>query len=73
MNNREKVIKAMENCVAKPKCKECPWDTCEVIDHATVTIPLDLATGVLELLKAQEPRVLTARGQRRGQKTWMSS
>ena len=59
MADREKVICALENCAVKPKCKDCPWDTCELIDHATVTIPLDLATGILELLKAQEPRVLT--------------
>ena len=63
MADREKVIKGLECCsnttewkhLADPNCEECPYaagkDTC------TTIIPL--MRDALELLKAQEPRVMS--------------
>ena len=56
--NRERVIKAMENCTAESKCKNCPWTECEY-EHKTIEMPLGLTLDALELLKEQEPRMLT--------------
>ena len=50
----EKVIKALKNCTDKPKCRDCPWETCEV-DHEYVELPMDLAKQALAMLEAQEP------------------
>lgn len=58
MTDQETVIKALENCTDKPKCKDCPWVECEH-EHETVEIPMDLAKDALELLKVQGPRVMT--------------
>lgn len=55
MDKREKVIRALENCTARDKCLDCPWESCEY-DSPTLRIPLDLAQEALELLK-QEPVV----------------
>lgn len=46
----EKVLDAFSNCITKPKCKNCPWGTCEQ-EHETVKIPLDLAVEVNSLLQ----------------------
>ena len=53
-NNRDTVIRAIENCIDKPKCRDCPWETCEC-DHEHVEMPLDLVQQALEILKKQEP------------------
>ena len=50
MPDREKVFDALRNCITEPKCKDCPWETCEEF-HQTKTIPLDLCLDILELLK----------------------
>ena len=55
MDKLEKVIRALENCTDTPKCKDCPWETCEAFDGVDIEIPRDLAIAALELLKAQEP------------------
>lgn len=55
MADREKVIKALENCTAEIKCRDCPWDECEG-QHEHVELPKGLALKTLELLKAQEPQ-----------------
>ena len=51
--DREKVFDAFRNCITEPKCKDCPWETCEEF-HQTKKIPLDLCLDILELLKEQE-------------------
>ena len=59
MPDREKVIKGLECCTAFdgkgfPLCEECPYEdegTCPELDV--------LHKDALELLKAQEPRVMT--------------
>ena len=53
MPDREKVFDALRNCITEPKCKDCPWETCEEF-HQTKTIPLDLCLDILKLLKEQE-------------------
>ena len=58
MDKLEKVIQALENCTAEIKCRDCPWDECEG-QHEHVELPKGLALKTLELLKAQEPRVMT--------------
>ena len=52
---RKKVISAVENCIATPKCRDCPWEECEE-RHETVELPLGLVKKALEFLKAQELR-----------------
>lgn len=51
--DREKVFDALRNCITEPKCKDCPWETCEEF-HQTKTIPLDLCLDILKLLKEQK-------------------
>jgi hypothetical protein len=51
--DREKVFDAFRNCITEPKCKDCPWETCEKF-HQTKTIPFDLCLDILKLLKEQE-------------------
>lgn len=51
--DRNTVIRAIENCIDKPKCRDCPWETCER-DHERVEMPLDLVQQALGMLK-QEP------------------
>ena len=53
---KEKVISAIENCIATPKCRDCPWDECEE-QHETVELPLGLAKEALRFLKAQKQEV----------------
>lgn len=50
-----KVLNALENCTAHPKCRDCGWKECEY-EHETVEIPLTLAKDAHSLLKAQEPK-----------------
>jgi hypothetical protein len=57
MAELEKVLNALENCTAHPKCMDCGWKECEH-EHETVEIPLTLAKDAISLLKAQEPRVM---------------
>lgn len=59
MIDREKVIKALENCTQIPKCRDCPWESCEEADCQYIKMPLDLAHLALVLLKAQGPRLMT--------------
>ena len=51
--DREKVFDAFRNCITEPKCKDCPWETCEEF-HQAKNIPLDLCLDILKLLKEQE-------------------
>ena len=53
MPDREKVFDAFRNCITEPKCKDCPWETCEEF-HQTKKIPLDLCLDILKLLKEPE-------------------
>ena len=56
-DKREKVIKGLECCAECGKCKsECPYDGKENSIYGCTT---QLAKDALELLKAQEPRVMT--------------
>lgn len=66
-----KVIEALENCTAPEmqdddetyvdctRAGECPWDDCNGKFSKMMDIPLTLAMEALELLKAQEARVMT--------------
>ena len=56
MVDREKVIRALENCTARYKCRDCPWESCEDPQCSHNEYPDGLITAALELLKAQEPR-----------------
>ena len=57
MTDREKVIKGLECCAECGKCKsECPYDGKNNSMYGCTT---RLAKDALELLKAQEPRLIT--------------
>ena len=51
MTKSEKVIDAFRNCITEPKCKDCPWESCEQFDQRKVKIPVDLALDVNNLLQ----------------------
>ena len=56
--DRDKVFDAFRNCITEPKCRDCPWETCEEF-HQTKKIPLDLCLDILKLLKEQGWHLLT--------------
>ena len=56
MADREKIFNAFRNCITEPKCKDCPWESCEEF-HQTKKIPLDLCLDILKLLKEQEDEI----------------
>ena len=70
MADREKVIRALENCTDEIKCRDCPWETCENF-CLSVKVPLDLAKAALSLLKAQEPRVMTLEEIKKAEVVWL--
>jgi thermostable 8-oxoguanine DNA glycosylase len=53
MEDKDKIFDAFRNCITEPKCKDCPWESCEEF-HQTKKIPLDLCLDILKLLKEQE-------------------
>lgn len=50
MDDTQKVIDAFRNCITEPKCRNCPWESCEKFNQPKVTIPVDLALEVNNLL-----------------------
>ena len=59
MTDREKVIKAIENCIGQPKCKDCHWEDCEVEHEVVNSVPYGLMRDALAFLKEQEWHMLT--------------
>lgn len=55
MTKNQTIIRAIENCVDNPRCKDCPWVECESSEHKRLDVPLGLILSILEVLKAQEP------------------
>ena len=53
--DREKVIKGLENCIGQPKCKDCPWEECELEHEVVNSVPYGLMCDALALLKEREP------------------
>ena len=47
---QEKVLDAFRNCITEPKCKDCPWESCEEFGNKKVYIPVDLALAVDRIL-----------------------
>ena len=62
MNDREKVISAITNCIGQPKCRDCPWEECEQFDCKKTNVPVNLLLDALELLKEQEPKLVKIDG-----------
>ena len=52
--DKDKIFDALRNCITEPKCKDCPWETCEKFDIPRVRIPVDLGLAILALLKEHE-------------------
>lgn len=52
---RENIIRALENCNAPEKCRDCPWEECEKPDCKHSDYPDELIAHAIALLKAQEP------------------
>ena len=48
--NKELIAEAFRNCITEPKCRDCPWKTCEMFDQPKTRIPLDLALAVNSML-----------------------
>ena len=57
MTEYEKVFDAFRNCITVPKCKDCPWDSCDTLNNSPIEIPKDLALAVMRLLKDSEHRI----------------
>jgi hypothetical protein len=56
MEDKDKIFDAFRNCITEPKCKDCPWESCEEF-HQTKKIPLDLCLDILKLMKEQEEEI----------------
>ena len=60
MIDLEKIVAALENCSDPAgKCRDCPYEECERFEKSISEYPDELIREAVELLKAQEPRVLT--------------
>lgn len=46
-----KLFAALQNCLGKPKCQDCPWEDCEKPDHETVKVPRSLLLEALYMLR----------------------
>lgn len=46
----EKIISALENCIAEEKCRDCPWEECEH-EHKKVELPFGLVADILAILR----------------------
>ena len=70
---REMVIKSLDECLKTPRCQDCPWDSCERADCASANMPYDLVYAALEMLKEQEARVMTLDEvkQAKGRDVWL--
>lgn len=55
--DRENVIRALENCTDKIKCRDCPWEPCDDFDYTHSEYPDGLIKDALELLKEDEKRI----------------
>lgn len=51
MQELNKVIEAIENCIGQPKCRDCPWEECEYEHEVINSVPYSLLLDVLALLK----------------------
>ena len=57
MADREKVIEAIENCIGKPKCRDCPWEDCDYEHEVINSVPYGLMRDALALLKEQDDTI----------------
>ena len=46
----EKIISALENCIAEEKCRDCPWEECEH-EHKKVELSFGLVMDILAILR----------------------
>lgn len=51
MIDEAKVADAFRNCITEPKCKDCPWESCERFNHKHIEIPADLALEVNNIVQ----------------------
>lgn len=52
--NPEKVIDALHNCIAVPKCRDCPWEECENLNCKRAKVPVSLLADALKLLEERK-------------------
>lgn len=52
-----KLFAALQNCLGKPKCQDCPWEDCNDPDHETVEVPRSLLLEALYMLREKNCRV----------------
>ena len=48
---RKRSVEALKNCLAEPKCTDCPWTECENMDEPCRKVPTSLLRTVLALLE----------------------
>lgn len=52
-----KLFAALQNCLGKPKCQDCPWEDCNDSDHETVEVHRSLLLEALYMLREKNCRV----------------
>lgn len=58
MIDEVKVLRAIQNCVNVPKCRDCPWEECEQ-EHETVKVPKSLLMDAFDLIRMKNGRIWT--------------
>ena len=51
------VIRAIENCTNKPKCRDCPWKECEKVDCERVETPKSLLLEAKNIIRQKNGRI----------------
>lgn len=49
MIDKKKVLKALQNCIDEPKCRDCPWEDCERFECVRVNVPKSLLMDIINL------------------------
>lgn len=58
MTDELKIIQALQNCVAVPKCRDCPWEECEY-EHESIKVPKSLLLSALNLIREKNGKIWT--------------
>lgn len=53
MKDQDRVFDALQNCVAEPKCRDCPWIECESFEEKHIKIPISLGLAICRWMHEQ--------------------